>query len=57
MDIPHLTEELGDVLAYISMVADCVGISLEEVAATVIKKNEDRRARGVGTNAPDQGGT
>lgn len=42
-----LVKELGDVLWYVSRMADRLGISLEDVAKNNIKKIKDRKARGV----------
>lgn len=42
INLDAITNELGDVLAYVSMIADELDISLEEVAKAVIAKNIER---------------
>ncbi len=43
--LEHLEEELGDVLAYVSMIGDHFGLSLEDIAKNVIAKNKKRREK------------
>jgi NTP pyrophosphatase (non-canonical NTP hydrolase) len=47
MDIGKLTSELGDVLFYLSQIAQCYGVTLSDVAETNRIKLESRRSRGV----------
>lgn len=42
-----LVPELGDVLWYIAMIADCLGVSLSDVASANVEKLNDRYKRGV----------
>jgi NTP pyrophosphatase (non-canonical NTP hydrolase) len=42
LDKDHLTEELGDVLYYLTMICTAHGITLEDVMATNIKKLNER---------------
>ena len=42
-----LRGELGDVLWYLTMLADAVGVTLEDVAAENLRKLYDRKNRGV----------
>lgn len=42
-----LSKELGDVLWYISMLADTFGITLNDIAELNMKKLNDRKDRGV----------
>jgi NTP pyrophosphatase (non-canonical NTP hydrolase) len=53
-DITELTKELGDVLWYLTLFADMLGISIDEVATKNVAKLADRKARsvlkGVGDN-------
>jgi len=42
----ELQKELGDVIWYIAVLADSLGISLEEVMVINVKKLTDRKARG-----------
>ena len=46
VDKVHLKEELGDVLWYISVLADTYGIPLETVAKDNISKLEERYPKG-----------
>lgn len=48
-----LADEAGDVLWYIAMIADELGITLEELAQRNIKKLADRKARNVITGSGD----
>jgi NTP pyrophosphatase (non-canonical NTP hydrolase) len=42
MDIPKLVKEAGDILWYINLLADALGMPLEEIAAQNISKLERR---------------
>lgn len=42
-----MVKELGDVMWYVSRLADLYGISLEEIMTRNLEKLADRRARGV----------
>jgi len=48
-----ITREIGDVLWYIAALARHLGVSLETVAATNLKKLEDRAHRGVSRGSGD----
>ena len=43
--IDNLKLELGDVLWYLSTLADCIGFSLEEIASANVKKLTERQAK------------
>ena len=45
-DITALRAELGDVLWYVAMMADDLGLSLSDVAAANLEKLASRKARG-----------
>lgn len=45
IDRTNLVKELGDVLAYLTLIANQYGITLEEVAKKNIQKLNDRRIR------------
>lgn len=45
-DRAELAKELGDVLWYVSTVADNLGVNLDDVASNNIKKLKDRQIRG-----------
>lgn len=45
-DKAELIKELGDVMWYVAVLADYLGVSLEEVAATNLDKLTSRKARG-----------
>lgn len=47
LDKEDLKKELGDVLWYVSNLATDLGISLDDIAYTNLKKVADRQARGV----------
>lgn len=47
LDKDDITKELGDVLWYLAMFAQSIGISLEEVATKNVEKLASRHARGV----------
>lgn len=53
-DRAAITKELGDVLWYLANVARYLDISLEEVAATNLKKLDSRRLRGKLHGAGDE---
>jgi NTP pyrophosphatase (non-canonical NTP hydrolase) len=46
-DITELKKELGDVIWYVAVFADSLGLTLEEVMHANVKKLADRKARGV----------
>ncbi|MEC4818955.1 MAG: nucleoside triphosphate pyrophosphohydrolase family protein [Scytonema sp. PMC 1069.18] len=46
IDLNCLKKELGDVLAYVSQVARCYGLKLEDIAQTNVEKLESRMNRG-----------
>jgi NTP pyrophosphatase (non-canonical NTP hydrolase) len=46
LDMADITKELGDILWYIAVLADFLGISLDDIASKNIKKLQDRKARG-----------
>ncbi len=46
-DRQEIKKELGDVLWYIALFADSLGLTLEEVAALNLEKLASRKARGV----------
>lgn len=50
-DKDHLVEELGDLLWYAAMMADCCGVPLEEVATRNIKKLAIRYPKGFSPEA------
>jgi len=52
-DYTTLTKELGDVLWYVSMLADKYNISLEDIAESNLLKLMDRKKRGVITGKGD----
>ena len=52
-DKTELGKELGDVLWYISVIADYLGLSLEEVATKNLEKLYDRKARGAQRGSGD----
>jgi NTP pyrophosphatase (non-canonical NTP hydrolase) len=47
LDRPELVKEIGDVLWYITALADDLGYTLGDVAAANVAKLSDRRDRGV----------
>lgn len=46
IDRKNLVKELGDVLAYLTLIGEQYGISLEEIAKANLNKLNDRRIRG-----------
>ena len=52
-DLLELSKELGDVVWYIAVLADALGLSLEEIMQTNVKKLEDRAKRKVLKGAGD----
>lgn len=47
IDVEGIVKEMGDVLWYLASLADDLGVTLDNVAKTNIKKLADRAARGV----------
>ncbi len=47
LDIEDIRGELGDVLWYVSQIAEEIGISMEDIAAHNIEKLRSRKERGV----------
>ncbi len=52
-DKQELAKELGDVLWYISLFADSLGLKLEDIASKNLEKLASRKARGVTKGAGD----
>lgn len=46
LDVDDMAKELGDVLWYIAVLADYLGLSFDDIAAKNIAKLADRQARG-----------
>ena len=46
IDLPHLKEELGDILWYIAEACECFGFNLSDVANTNIEKLQNRHPKG-----------
>lgn len=46
-DLEELKKELGDVMWYIALLADSLGLELEVIAELNLKKLADRKSRGV----------
>lgn len=53
MGIDNIKAELGDVLWYLTMLADTLEVRLEDVAAANLSKLKDRQSRGVLTGSGD----
>ena len=47
LDVDDFKKELGDVLWYVAMMSEQVGLTLEDVANTNLAKLADRKARSV----------
>ncbi len=47
LDVGMIKKELGDILWYIAVVAEDIGLSMDDIAAANIKKLADRKDRGV----------
>jgi NTP pyrophosphatase (non-canonical NTP hydrolase) len=54
LNISSVKKELGDILWYIAVVADCLGISLEEVARMNIEKLAARQKKGTIAGSGDE---
>lgn len=52
-DLNELKKELGDVVWYIAVLADSLGLSFEEVVQLNVKKLQDRKKRNVIKGAGD----
>ncbi len=52
-DLAELKKELGDVVWYVAVLADSLGLSFAEVMQLNVKKLEDRQKRGVIKGAGD----
>jgi NTP pyrophosphatase (non-canonical NTP hydrolase) len=52
--IAAIKEEMGDVLWYLSAMADDLGVTLDEIAAINVEKLKSRYARGVVRGSGDQ---
>src|SRR3954468_13920020 len=53
LDLENLKKELGDILWYIAVVADDIGLSLDDIATYNIEKLASRHARGTLTGSGD----
>lgn len=53
LDIDDITKEMGDIMWYLAVFADHLGISLEEVGKKNIAKLADRQKRGVLSGSGD----
>jgi NTP pyrophosphatase (non-canonical NTP hydrolase) len=52
-DIADFGKEIGDVLWYLALFADMLGLSMDDIAARNAAKLADRKARGVQKGAGD----
>jgi len=52
-DLADLAKELGDVVWYIAVMADSLGLSFDDIMQRNVKKLQDRKQRGVITGAGD----
>lgn len=52
-DKTEIKKELGDVLWYTAVIADYLGVDLEDVAQTNLQKLASRKQRGVSTGSGD----
>ncbi len=53
LDTKNVAKELGDILWYIAVVADDLGISFDDIAKANIEKLKSRQARGTLTGSGD----
>lgn len=53
LDTQNVAKELGDILWYIAVVADDLGISFDDIAAKNIEKLKSRQARGTLSGSGD----
>jgi NTP pyrophosphatase (non-canonical NTP hydrolase) len=52
-DVTELSKEIGDVLWYLTVFADMLGVSMDDIAQTNAAKLASRKARGVQKGAGD----
>lgn len=52
-DVADLAKELGDVVWYIAVMADSLGLSFDDIMQRNVTKLQDRKQRGVITGAGD----
>jgi NTP pyrophosphatase (non-canonical NTP hydrolase) len=52
-DIRELSKEIGDVLWYLTVFADMLGVSMDQIATTNVQKLASRKARGVQKGSGD----
>lgn len=53
LDRENIKKELGDILWYIAVVADDIGVSLQDIASYNIEKLASRKARGTLSGSGD----